>query len=308
MALIKCHECGNRVSTEAKTCPTCGATVRISTQSKAPVKSTRWGWILIILFIVLAALKAEFANEHGLVGGEKTPAQRTSEGDKTTEAQKTPPVSVECGKISGFKSEAEYQYMGQGWGGGDTYDVNLTYIGKKPSAKQLDTALKDCLAFAVKKDSRKDILATAYYRKREGAAPLDDDVLKTSVYTSPKTPVEVEKLKARDEKDKRNVRMSFAALGATQLKNSSKDPDSFQLKSLYLAPDGTACYTYRAKNSFNALLEGEAVKPTKGRMLIEEHDGDNFVNAWNKSCTKSGGEEIAYLVKMSGVYTDGPNK
>lgn len=28
MALIKCHECGKEVSTEAKTCPSCGATPR----------------------------------------------------------------------------------------------------------------------------------------------------------------------------------------------------------------------------------------------------------------------------------------
>lgn len=28
MALIKCHECGTEVSTEAKTCPKCGATVK----------------------------------------------------------------------------------------------------------------------------------------------------------------------------------------------------------------------------------------------------------------------------------------
>lgn len=28
MSLIKCHECGNEVSTEAKTCPKCGAKVK----------------------------------------------------------------------------------------------------------------------------------------------------------------------------------------------------------------------------------------------------------------------------------------
>lgn len=28
MAIIKCHECGNQVSTEAKACPSCGAKVR----------------------------------------------------------------------------------------------------------------------------------------------------------------------------------------------------------------------------------------------------------------------------------------
>ena len=28
MALVKCHECGNQVSTEAKNCPQCGAKVK----------------------------------------------------------------------------------------------------------------------------------------------------------------------------------------------------------------------------------------------------------------------------------------
>lgn len=123
-----------------------------------------------------------------------------------------------------------------------------------------------------------------------------------------KSKEEAEKAKALADKDKRNTQKALAALGAAQLKDAAKDPDTFQLKSLYLAPDGTACYTYRAKNSFNAYLKGEAVLTAKGKMLVAEHDENSFVNAWNKSCTKSGGEEIAYLVKMSGVYTDGSDK
>jgi hypothetical protein len=90
---------------------------------------------------------------------------------------KLPPIPLECGKVPGFKSETKLQYMGQGFYGGDTYTVDLIYIGKKPTAKQLDVAMRDCLVVAAKKDGSKDILAIAWYRKREGADPFDDEVL-----------------------------------------------------------------------------------------------------------------------------------
>jgi len=92
-------------------------------------------------------------------------------------AKKPPTIPLECGKVSGFKSEAERQYMDQASGGGNIYIVNLTYIGKKPATKRLDTALRDCLAVAIKMDGSKDILATAWFRKRDGANYYDDDML-----------------------------------------------------------------------------------------------------------------------------------
>lgn len=42
MALVKCKECGNQVSTEAKACPTCGA--------KPPRKTGLWTWVIAIFF------------------------------------------------------------------------------------------------------------------------------------------------------------------------------------------------------------------------------------------------------------------
>lgn len=47
MALIKCHECGMEVSTEAKTCPKCGA---------KPTKNMSAGMVMLIAFgIVIGA-------------------------------------------------------------------------------------------------------------------------------------------------------------------------------------------------------------------------------------------------------------
>ena len=99
------------------------------------------------------------------------------------------------------------------------------------------------------------------------------------------------------DKAKRNFQMNLAGLAAKNLKNGMKDPDSFELKSLLFMPNGTACYEYRATNSFGAHLAGSAVLTTKGKLLVQEQNGNAFVSVWNKECTVSGGEEIADLVK-----------
>lgn len=58
MALIKCHECGTEVSTEAKTCPKCGAKV------KKPMGA---GTILLIGLVTIVVLSA-------MVSGGGTPS------------------------------------------------------------------------------------------------------------------------------------------------------------------------------------------------------------------------------------------
>lgn len=52
MALVKCKECGEDVSTKAKTCPKCGA--------KAPKKTSLFTWLVLafIIFVVYAANQA----------------------------------------------------------------------------------------------------------------------------------------------------------------------------------------------------------------------------------------------------------
>lgn len=103
--------------------------------------------------------------------------------------------------------------------------------------------------------------------------------------------------KKKADKAKRDFQMNLAGLATKDLKNGMKDPDSFELKSLLFMPNGTACYEYRATNSFGAHLIGQAVLTTKGRLLVHEQNGNVFVSAWNRECTVSGGEEIADLVK-----------
>ena len=102
---------------------------------------------------------------------------------------------------------------------------------------------------------------------------------------------------AKDEAVK--LARARALMGAQALKKSMKDPDTFELKEVLFMDDGTACYTYRAKNSFNAMLRGQAVLTSNAKnieLLVEGHDGNKFVNAWNKGCAKKSGEDITSLI------------
>jgi hypothetical protein len=114
---------------------------------------------------------------------------------------------------------------------------------------------------------------------------------------------EVAQAKATADKKKRDAQLQLAGAGASALKRAAKDPETFELKSLFFMPSGAACYEYRAKNSFGAILPGSAVLTVSGKMLLKERDGNTFVNAWNKECTVNGGEEIAPFVKRLGVLS-----
>lgn len=109
---------------------------------------------------------------------------------------------------------------------------------------------------------------------------------------------EKEAKKAEEEKQGRAI----ALLGAKTLKDSMKDPDTFELKKVIYMDDGSICYTYRAKNSFNAMLQGDAVvesSPKGIKMLASGQDGNRFVSAWNKHCAKKSGQDLTDIVKMT---------
>lgn len=71
MALVKCKECGEEVSTKAKTCPKCGA--------KAPKKTSLFTWFVLILIIF------------GVYSANQTPS--TPSKPKTTTASTSPKKS-----------------------------------------------------------------------------------------------------------------------------------------------------------------------------------------------------------------------
>jgi hypothetical protein len=47
MGLKKCHECGNKVSTEAAACPACGAPVKVEEQKPQSKRTSRTGCLLL---------------------------------------------------------------------------------------------------------------------------------------------------------------------------------------------------------------------------------------------------------------------
>jgi hypothetical protein len=105
----------------------------------------------------------------------------------------------------------------------------------------------------------------------------------------------------KERKAKRDAQLQLAASGALTLKRAMKDPESFNLTSLVVKDSGAACYEYRAKNSFGAILPSSAVLTSRGKLLTQTQDGNTFVGAWNKECTPAGGDEIAETIRRLGV-------
>ncbi len=107
-----------------------------------------------------------------------------------------------------------------------------------------------------------------------------------------------EQATAQAANPQRQARLAAAGLAAGLLRMGMKDPEAFVLTSLLVMPDGTACYRYRAKNSFGAVLPGRAIR-AGGKMLLEENDADAFQRAWGAECVGKSGEEIAEQVSRA---------
>ena len=60
MALKPCRECGASISTEAQTCPHCGAPHRTKDKSAAPDPITKTSWWMIAGIMFILALMAMF--------------------------------------------------------------------------------------------------------------------------------------------------------------------------------------------------------------------------------------------------------
>lgn len=90
---------------------------------------------------------------------------------------KAPSMKLDCAKIPNYKTEAERQYLSKASGGGDIYNLDVTFINKRPNDKLIDKTLRECLAVAIKLDDKKDILANAWFRPVQGANPNDDEKL-----------------------------------------------------------------------------------------------------------------------------------
>lgn len=90
---------------------------------------------------------------------------------------KAPTMKLDCAKVPKYKTEAERQYLSKASGGGDIYNVNVTFITKRPDDKLIDKTLRECISASLKLDDKKDILATAWFRPIAGTNSNDDEML-----------------------------------------------------------------------------------------------------------------------------------
>ena len=98
MALINCHECKREVSTEAKTCPSCGAKVRLP---KKPVSPTMKAFFVLLGVGVFASVAIESnRKEETTKASEQRLASMTHEqreSEKTTKTKRDSQLhSVRC--------------------------------------------------------------------------------------------------------------------------------------------------------------------------------------------------------------------
>lgn len=148
MALVKCKECGEKVSTKAKVCPNCGA--------KTPKKTSLFTWIILIfiVFVIYAVSKAPSTPVKS--GSYKKPASQTT----ATKAKITKPswgTTSSKDKMTGKKSSyassptvAATKRMGfpysdvKAWlGVGCDATSEWAYIGFNKAPNLSDTETKD---------------------------------------------------------------------------------------------------------------------------------------------------------------------
>jgi hypothetical protein len=101
------------------------------------------------------------------------------------------------------------------------------------------------------------------------------------------TPEQKAKKAAEEAQFQRDV------LAVKLLRSGMKNPDSFKLEQALRMPDGTLCLTYRATNSFNAIVPGHAVV-SKDRIATSD-SGGAFTSVWNKLCANKNGTDITYI-------------
>ena len=117
------------------------------------------------------------------------------------------------------------------------------------------------------------------------------DKLATATSTTPKPAEMSPEEKAKKAAD--DARWVREVVTVSQLRKSMKNPASFNLEQALRMKDGTLCLSYRATNSFNAIVPGRAV--ISKTTIATSDDESRFVPLWNKLCANKGGEDISYI-------------
>ena len=82
------------------------------------------------------------------------------------------PAKLKCTSAPGIKTEVEVELVP-----GNTYNVNVIFVGKTPSTQEIDRVLRDCLAAAARQDGSKDILGSPWLRRKAGDRHSNDELL-----------------------------------------------------------------------------------------------------------------------------------
>lgn len=90
----------------------------------------------------------------------------------TSSFAKLPTMKLDCGKVTGYQTEAERSYDGY------IYNVMVTFIAKRPDDKLTDKVIRECIAVSLQLDDQKSVLATAWFRPIAGSDANDDEQLK----------------------------------------------------------------------------------------------------------------------------------
>ncbi len=107
--------------------------------------------------------------------------------------------------------------------------------------------------------------------------------------------LEQQKKSAAEEKVKkvRDEQFSVALGGASLLRKSMRDPDSFKISSALVIGEGNeiaVCYEYRSRNGFGGMNQSSAVVTNDA--FINEGDV-GFYSLWNKKCAGKIGTNFA---------------
>ena len=105
-----------------------------------------------------------------------------------------PSMSLACGKSPGYKPNIERKFIP------DIYNIDVTFISKRPPNKLIDKILRNCIAASIKLDNKKNILANAWFRPIAGSDSADDEKIdpygdfKYISYTASKNSIDVHDL------------------------------------------------------------------------------------------------------------------
>jgi hypothetical protein len=108
----------------------------------------------------------------------------------------------------------------------------------------------------------------------ESAARAERDRLDAMV-------IAAKKEKDEQEKKERESKFQIGLAAAIRLRESMKNSDSFRLEKTLRSDNGAFCYWYRATNSFNAIVPGQAVLTSEG-FYATGHD--QFLLHWLNQC------------------------